>query len=879
MRYLLFSLTLLFFSISLFSQTEIRGKVVDNKQHKPIISATVTLHPVKANTILTYDMTDEKGDFVLKKAGLPDSVVIAVRSINSEPYRKKIKSDIKYIEINVNEQTIDLKEVIVKAPKIHQKGDTINYSVASYINATDRSIGDVLKKLPGVQVLSSGQILYQNKVISKFYIEGMDLLKGKYGIATKNIDASKVASVQVLENHQPIKALKDMELPEEAAINLRLKKSSKGAFFATAQAGLGLPLWLYNNELAGMRFTHNQQNIVVLKDDNTGRDISQELTSFYNQARNSGVNFLSVSSLSRPHINEQHYLFNRSNIVSFNNLIVLDKDATLIGNLNFLHDKQTQNGYSERQVFLADNKKIKIVEDAENRFLKRELEGSLVWEVNKENKYIHNKIKAVGKWNEITGTLLPASSSRNNQFLKTPNVNVSNDFEYLFKRDKRQYRLGGFAGYVNQPTHLTVSPSLIGKLIASNATTDPVMRQDVNYSHFSSNTFFSGGYGEKFNISYKVEAFTNIYRLRSNMYNDFDHQNMFEADSLQNHLSRNEFGGKFTAKIFRKFSQRLSMNLSLPLEFLFVKKKDNYHQLNENKSYTFFSPYFNLFLGLSPRTTMSIALKYNQNIGGITEDYMGYIMSNYKSMYRSGIMQSKSRNSYTGFSLRYRDPFTTLFASLYLTYNNRWSNILRNFRYNGIFSSEDGIYRPNTSNSFMSSFALGKIIDAIRSDVQLTVSYNYLDGLTLNQEKISPFKTDLWNISPSITTDATKWMIMKYEAAYTQSVHAIYRERLPTIHALRQKITTALIPVKKLVLSLSVNHYYNSLLSEESKSVWFGNIDLKYKMKDADIIVDWNNIFNIKQFVTSSYNSTMSHYSKYELRPSELLVRVRFKLF
>lgn len=163
MRYLLFSLTLLFFSISLFSQTEIRGKVVDNKQHKPIISATVTLHPVKANTILTYDMTDEKGDFVLKKAGLPDSVVIAVRSINSEPYRKKIKSDIKYIEINVNEQTIDLKEVIVKAPKIHQKGDTINYSVASYINATDRSIGDVLKKLPGVQVLSSGQILYQTK--------------------------------------------------------------------------------------------------------------------------------------------------------------------------------------------------------------------------------------------------------------------------------------------------------------------------------------------------------------------------------------------------------------------------------------------------------------------------------------------------------------------------------------------------------------------------------------------------------------------------------------------------------------------------------------------------------------------------------------------
>ena len=82
---------------------------------------------------------------------------------------------------------------------------------SSFVDVTDKSIGDVLKKLPGIQVLSTGQILYQNKAISKFYIEGLDMLRGKYGIATHNIDVSKVATVQVLENHQPIKALRDME--------------------------------------------------------------------------------------------------------------------------------------------------------------------------------------------------------------------------------------------------------------------------------------------------------------------------------------------------------------------------------------------------------------------------------------------------------------------------------------------------------------------------------------------------------------------------------------------------------------------------------------------------------------------------------------------
>ena len=41
-----------------------------------------------------------------------------------------------------------------------------------------------------------------------FYIEGLDLMKGHYGIATNNIDPNNIATVQVLENHQDIKALK-----------------------------------------------------------------------------------------------------------------------------------------------------------------------------------------------------------------------------------------------------------------------------------------------------------------------------------------------------------------------------------------------------------------------------------------------------------------------------------------------------------------------------------------------------------------------------------------------------------------------------------------------------------------------------------------------
>ena len=46
----------------------------------------------------------------------------------------------------LKEQATKLREVIVKAPSISMKGDTVLYNVAKYAGVHDRTIGDVLKK-------------------------------------------------------------------------------------------------------------------------------------------------------------------------------------------------------------------------------------------------------------------------------------------------------------------------------------------------------------------------------------------------------------------------------------------------------------------------------------------------------------------------------------------------------------------------------------------------------------------------------------------------------------------------------------------------------------------------------------------------------------
>ena len=53
-------------------------------------------------------------------------------------------------------QAFELKEVGVRARRIRENGDTVTYTVGQFTRAQDRSIGDVMKRMPGLDVDASG---------------------------------------------------------------------------------------------------------------------------------------------------------------------------------------------------------------------------------------------------------------------------------------------------------------------------------------------------------------------------------------------------------------------------------------------------------------------------------------------------------------------------------------------------------------------------------------------------------------------------------------------------------------------------------------------------------------------------------------------------
>ena len=328
---------ILMYPIVLSAQTVIEGTVL-NVQHKAV-EAYVTVSPKGASSILGFANADPKGHYRLEFKSDADTIVVTVSGMTIGNQVKVLTNRSQHLDFLVKEQCLQLKEVMVKAQKIRQSGDTLNYNVASYTQQGDRVIGDVLKKMPGIVVSKDGGISFNGKNISNFYVEDMDLLQGRYGLATNNINAKDVTTVQVLENHQPVKVLQGKKLSDNVAINLKLKNSAKGTLAANTMLGGGLqsgqtiggnPLW--TAELVGMYFSKGRQNMTLYKGNNTGDDVAQELEAHYSSINSVGLypfcptNAILPSGSGLP---QKRTFDNQSHIATVNQLEKLDKNTEL----------------------------------------------------------------------------------------------------------------------------------------------------------------------------------------------------------------------------------------------------------------------------------------------------------------------------------------------------------------------------------------------------------------------------------------------------------------------------------------------------------------------------------------------------------------------
>ncbi len=460
------------FSFPLWGQGEpgnfISGKITDKENQRPLEGASVLLFSGNQKAASAYALTDIKGDYILKlKSRHDDSLRVEISMLGYAKQSIYIKNENRTLDISLTPQATNLKEVVVRANKLWKERDTLNYDVNLFKTMQDRVIGDVLKKLPGIDVSQNGTISYNGKPINKFYIEGADLLDGKYGLATKNIPADAVKKVQVLENHQAIKALEKSEFSDQAAINLVLKDGAKSRWLGKADAGLGAdfdtPSFLWDGRFMGMRVGRGLQSMNVYKTNNIGNNVTDELTNYtfnistlMNESNAEQADWLSVIMPSAPPVSENRYLFNQSHLLSTNNLVKLSKDYQLRANISYLNDQRDFDTEARTVYYLKSDSTLTIAEQQESVRKQHQLEAGFTLTANSPDYYLQNNLKLRGCWSETNAYTWDGTNTIGQQ-LNTPNHNFSNDFQWIKNKGLHTFQISSFNSYAVLPQELRIS--------------------------------------------------------------------------------------------------------------------------------------------------------------------------------------------------------------------------------------------------------------------------------------------------------------------------------------------------------------------------------------------------------------------------------------
>lgn len=190
------------------------------------------------------------------------------------------------VEIKENENNLEtiglfsksklIEEVIIKGGSIRIKGDTTSYRASDYKVDVNANVEELLKKLPGIQVDKNGEIKAMGESVKKVLVDGEEFFGDDPGMATKNLRADAVKTVQVFDKKSDQAEFTGIDDGKsQKTINLKLKEDKKKGRFGKIDNSAG-PLEdqdpRYNSNLMLSAFKGKRKISAFLLNGNTGQD-------------------------------------------------------------------------------------------------------------------------------------------------------------------------------------------------------------------------------------------------------------------------------------------------------------------------------------------------------------------------------------------------------------------------------------------------------------------------------------------------------------------------------------------------------------------------------------------------------------------------------
>ena len=290
------------FSAAVMAQNSdgaVKGKLVDTSAKQALSEATVSVINTKDSSLVSYTLTNKQGVFEIKDLE-PGDYRISISFQGYQPVKKNfsitaVSRLVDLGDIRMEKEYKALGEVIVTddAP-IKIKQDTVEFKADAFKTKPNATVEDLLKKVPGMQVDKDGTVKAQGEQVQKVYVDGKEFFGSDPKLATKNLTADMVESVQVFDDmSDQAKFSKIDDGSKQKAINIKLKKDKKKGYFGKALAGGGTDS-RYETNLSMNHFNGDRQLSILANVNNINKqgfsfsDIVTAMGGFQNMGMGGG---------------------------------------------------------------------------------------------------------------------------------------------------------------------------------------------------------------------------------------------------------------------------------------------------------------------------------------------------------------------------------------------------------------------------------------------------------------------------------------------------------------------------------------------------------------------------------------------------------------
>ncbi len=853
---------------------------------KPVSDVIVKL--ISGTKTLAFTSTNAKGEYALEVKSAPSGEVtllfthisyekesLALADLKSANSKSGISNPLqRKVDMMLTPKNISLKEVTVKPDPLRQRGDTLTYNLSSFLKKGDVTLEDGLKNLPGISIADNGAISYMGKDISNFYIGGLDMLGGRYNLATKNIPAEYATQVDIMKHHKHRKIDADEE-SDAVAINIKLSKKAQFKPFGQPVFGVGVREGelLYAAGATGMMFTDNFQLLASAKYSTGGSFGFNDMVNHFG-----GDNFGSLATDKLPAWGQAgssvgESVYRKNGYGSLNAIQKMDSVRQVRVNADYTYERMNSSASSEAYYFASGisnplQQDIHIFESVSPLAKAHRPMFSVKFENNASNHYFSDTFSAKAQFltNESpvqtlpegvapptapegasivsrAGSIVAPSGAEGGagggllpQHRDATSINLHNNFWGTIRMAGKKLSFTSNVDFIRTPEVLM----LISDISQSGQSTQ------LNTRH---STSLQVKLGRKWKIDMPIDLTAN--------YNFIETELLKPGSADQ---SQRVSGWKLVPSVnpstsWTSADRKLYSSMGVNIKLLSLNYLSRYDNKRTTMSELFAEPHVSLRYTFSATSDLNLSSGFSNAAGDIMDLLTTPVQTNYRNTSAASGVIAKSQSWSTDLRYTKQVPFSYFTFGANASYSQGKRNVLSSRTVSQTATESTSIFRDSHSRSASGGVNVSKNILSLFTKLSANANVSWGSSEYMMQQQLVTSYHTGYGVHLQADVTPVSWLETNIKGDYGKNFMRTTASRQSSDN-LRCTASLAVFPIPTIEIRSTCNYMLGMVEPGKYKDASMLSASVQYKAKWAVWKLTGENLLDVRQYTLTSFVDT-----------------------